>query len=87
MKSYVKVSSKGQIVLPVNVRRKANIDRGDVLAASVVGNRVVLEPVKERAAGDWQRILQETAGVWPDVDPDYVYRLRRAAQERLEKRL
>lgn len=74
-------------MLPVNVRRRANKARGDVLAASVVGNRVVLEPVKERTAGDWQRILRETAGVWPDVDPDYVYELRRASRERLEERL
>lgn len=87
MKGFVKVSSKGQIVLPAKLRQRVGIDKGDVLSASVVGNRVVLEPVKERRAGEWQKILQDTAGIWPDVDPDYVYGLRRASQERLEERL
>lgn len=87
MRSVVKVSSKGQVVLPAAVRHKAGIGRGDVLAASVVGGKVILEPVKRQATADWQEILQETAGIWPDVDPDYVYGLRRAAQNRLEERL
>lgn len=82
MKSVVKVSSKGQIVLPAAVRQEAGIGRGDVLAAHVVGGKVVLEPLKKKEAADRQGILQDTAGIWPGVDPDYVYRLRRAAQER-----
>lgn len=87
MRSVVKVSSKGQIVLPAAVRQKAGIGKGDALAAHVVGGKVVLEPLKKREAADWQGILRDTAGIWPDVDPDYVLRLRRAAQKRLEERL
>jgi len=86
VRSVVKVSSKGQIVLPAAVRRKAGIDRGDLLTAHAVGGKVVLEPLKNRGTADWQRILRDTAGIWPDVDLDYVYRLRRAVQERLEER-
>lgn len=87
MKSVVKVSSKGQIVLPTTLRQKAGISKGDVLAAAVTGGKVILEPLKKREAADWQEILRDTAGIWPHVDPDYVYSLRHAAWERLEERL
>jgi len=86
VKSVVRVSSKGQIVLPAAVRERAGINRGDALAARVVGGKVVLEPLGKREAADWLGVLRDTAGIWPDVDPDYVSRLRRATQERLEER-
>ncbi|MGB9920616.1 MAG: AbrB/MazE/SpoVT family DNA-binding domain-containing protein [Moorellales bacterium] len=86
MKSVVKVSSKGQIVLPVAVRERAGIEKGDALAAYVVGGKVVLEPLK-REVESWPEILRDTSGIWPDVDPDYVVKLRREARVRLEEKL
>lgn len=47
MKSIVKVSSKGQTVLPAAVRQKADTGRGDALAAHVASGKVVLEPLKK----------------------------------------
>jgi AbrB family looped-hinge helix DNA binding protein len=44
-----KVSTKGQIVLPVQVRRKLGLRTGDPLDTSVEGGRIVLTPRRMRS--------------------------------------
>jgi len=44
-----RVSSKGQVVLPVVVRRKLGLGPGDPLDVSVSKGRVVLTPLRSRA--------------------------------------
>ncbi|WP_406678738.1 AbrB/MazE/SpoVT family DNA-binding domain-containing protein [Neomoorella carbonis] len=83
----IKVSSKGQIVLPANLRKKACIKKGDILIVNLVGDKVVIEPLNKSKKEDWQQILEETAGIWPHVDSKYVEELRLAAQKRLEETL
>ena len=41
------VSSKGQIVLPVEVRRRLRLAKGERLSVEVEGNSVVLRPLAE----------------------------------------
>lgn len=43
----VKVSSKGQVVIPKDVREKLGIKPGTVLNVRVERNRIVLEPTLE----------------------------------------
>lgn len=87
MQGVVKVSSKGQIVLPAKLREKAAIKKGDLLIVNLVGDKVVIEPLNKPKKGNWQQILKETAGIWPGIDPKYVDELRLAAQKRLEENL
>lgn len=47
MQSIVKVSSKGQIVIPKEVRKKLGIDRGSILKLRVVGKKIILELTSE----------------------------------------
>jgi AbrB family looped-hinge helix DNA binding protein len=44
-----KVSTKGQIVLPVQVRRKLGLRTGDLLDTKVEGGRIVLTPRRARS--------------------------------------
>jgi AbrB family looped-hinge helix DNA binding protein len=44
-----KVSTKGQIVLPVQVRRKLGLRTGDPLDTKVEGGRIVLTPRRARS--------------------------------------
>jgi AbrB family looped-hinge helix DNA binding protein len=44
-----RVSTKGQIVLPVRLRRRLGIRAGDPLNASIESGRIVLTPQKARA--------------------------------------
>jgi AbrB family looped-hinge helix DNA binding protein len=43
-----RVSTKGQVVLPVTIRRKLGLRPGDPLDAKVEGGRIVLTPRRKR---------------------------------------
>lgn len=45
--SLVKVSSKGQVVIPVDVRRRLGFDKGSVVKIVVEGNKIIMTPVTE----------------------------------------
>jgi AbrB family looped-hinge helix DNA binding protein len=88
VKATVTVSSKGQIVLPLAIRKSLNIDKGDLLILEVVGDRIVLTPSKRgagRAGEERVKLLEQTAGSLPELDPGYVYELRKSSAERLER--
>lgn len=42
-----KVSRKGQVVIPKQIRDKLSLTQGTVLTVRVEGKRVILEPLKE----------------------------------------
>jgi AbrB family looped-hinge helix DNA binding protein len=48
-----KVSSKGQVVLPISIRNKLRIKTGDPLEARIQGDRIVLIPQKQRKFRTW----------------------------------
>ncbi|QGP92636.1 hypothetical protein MGLY_20230 [Neomoorella glycerini] len=50
------LSSKGQLVLPKNIREELALKRGGELKVELVGGKIILEPVyqKTRTAG-WRR--------------------------------
>lgn len=84
MKTTVRVSSKGQVVLPARLREKASIKKGDVLLVKLVGDKIVMEAVETPKQTEWSDIVRDTQGVWHDVEPRYVEELREAAGERLD---
>jgi len=48
------VSAKGQIVIPKKIRETVRIDKGDELDIEVVGETIVLKPVRRFRAKRWQ---------------------------------
>lgn len=44
-----KISSKGQVVLPVPIRRKLGLHAGDSLKAAIEGGRIILSRIAPRA--------------------------------------
>jgi AbrB family looped-hinge helix DNA binding protein len=52
-----KVSTKGQVVVPNRIRRKLNLQPGDLLDAKLEGSNIVLTPRKARPRG--ARIIQD----------------------------
>jgi AbrB family looped-hinge helix DNA binding protein len=44
-----KLSTKGQVVLPQQIREKMNLRPGDLLRTQIEGDRIVLIPRKRRA--------------------------------------
>ncbi|MDQ7031092.1 MAG: AbrB/MazE/SpoVT family DNA-binding domain-containing protein [Desulfonauticus sp.] len=53
----VTVTSEGQIVIPSEVRKKLNIQKGQKLVVSVEENKIILEPVEQ--------LIQKGRGLLP----------------------
>ena len=59
----VKVSAKGQISLPVDMRKALSISEGDGLAAFATDKVIVLRPIKLPSATEFSKWLKE-AQTW-----------------------
>ena len=53
------VSSKGQISLPINMRRRLSIDTGDKLVAYATGDAIMLKTLKLPSAEEFEAALSE----------------------------
>ena len=53
------VSSKGQISLPINIRKKMSIDAGDKLVLYASGDSIMLKILKLPTAEEFERSLDE----------------------------
>jgi AbrB family looped-hinge helix DNA binding protein len=61
--STTKVSSKGQVVIPANVRRAASLKKGEKILAIAIDDTVVLKKIvdksfKETLKPVWERVRQ-----------------------------
>lgn len=61
--STTKVSSKGQVVIPANVRRAASLKKGEKILAIAIGDTVVLKKIVDKSFEEtmkpvWSRIRQ-----------------------------
>ena len=59
----VRVSSKGQIVLPVELRRKYKIEAGSELTVVDMAGTIYLVPVSENPIKDLRGLLSGTPGL------------------------
>lgn len=57
-----KVSTKGQVVLPIQIRRKLGLRTGDPLDTKVEGGRIVLTPRRTRP-GKVQIVVDPITGL------------------------
>ncbi len=48
------VSERGQVVIPKKVRDTVHINKGDELEIEIVGETVVLKPIRRFKADKWQ---------------------------------
>ncbi|MCL4514080.1 MAG: AbrB/MazE/SpoVT family DNA-binding domain-containing protein [Firmicutes bacterium] len=67
-RQITKVTAKGQVTIPANLRKALRIHSGDYLSVFREGNRLVAEVVegKEVKGG----VIEQTAGIWKDRDLD-----------------
>ena len=81
--STVKVSSRGQLVIPVEIRKKHGIKAGDRIEILDFGDQIVMIPVKDA--------IRDAKG-WLHSDQSVLQMLREArkeeklAERRMEKR-
>jgi AbrB family looped-hinge helix DNA binding protein len=61
--STTKVSSKGQVVIPANVRKAASLKKGEKILAIAIDDTVVLKKIVDRSFEEnlkpvWKRVRQ-----------------------------
>ncbi|GBF33154.1 hypothetical protein DCCM_2251 [Desulfocucumis palustris] len=86
MNFTVVVSSRGQVVIPVNARKKLNIKEGDILLGNIEedGKLVFKTGKRDRVK---KGIVDQSAGILSDLDIDgmnYVESLRKDSGRRLD---
>ncbi|MQL51530.1 AbrB/MazE/SpoVT family DNA-binding domain-containing protein [Desulfofundulus thermobenzoicus] len=73
------VSTRGQVVIPVEIRKKLNIKEGDVLSVHIdEGGRIVLKSQRKKQVK--KGIVEKTAGLLSDMEMsgmEYVESIRR----------
>lgn len=80
----VKISSRGQIVIPAEARNNLNLKEGDTLTCYVEEGRIVLKTNQAKAK---KGIVDQTFGLLADLDYDlkeYINELRNDSGRRLD---
>ena len=65
---FTKASSKGQIVLPSNIRRKLGIQRGSVLSVVAKRDMVILKKMHSSLSSDDLKTLKLVEEAWEDIE-------------------
>lgn len=68
-----KVTSKGQITIPAEVRKQLQIETGDVLAYELVKGGVQLRKVQAVDA-EWHAALSQTLAEWNSPEDEEAFR-------------
>jgi AbrB family looped-hinge helix DNA binding protein len=61
--STTKISSKGQVVIPANVRKAASLKKGEKILAIAIGDTVVLKKIVDKSFAEtlkplWNKVKQ-----------------------------
>ncbi|MGC8505288.1 MAG: AbrB/MazE/SpoVT family DNA-binding domain-containing protein [Thermoplasmata archaeon] len=65
---YTKTSSKGQIVIPSNIRKKLNIGKGSLLAVTAQDDLIVLKKISSGISPEDIKTLRLIEEAWEDID-------------------
>ena len=65
---FTRVSSKGQIVIPKDIRDNLNIKEGDMLAAVSEENFIVLKKIDPKITEEEKILLKRIKEAWDSID-------------------
>jgi len=60
----VQLSTKGQVVIPKEIREKLDLHEGDLLSVEIEGEALILRKVREGSWRRWRGILKGTSALW-----------------------
>lgn len=63
-----RISSKGQIVLPLEIRKNFNLGEGEILSVSTKDNLIVLKKVDASLSKEEIETFKEIKQAWKDID-------------------
>ena len=83
---FTRVSSKGQIVIPKDIRESLNIEEGDLLAAVSEENFIILKKVNPKITEEEKILLKRIKEAWDSIDSgDYKEMEGRELLEEMKK--
>ena len=62
-----KLSSKGQVVIPQDIREKMSLEEGETLAVSMQDNLIVLKKMENPMEKEDLETLEEVKGAWKEI--------------------
>lgn len=65
---FTRVSSKGQIVIPKDIRESLNIQEGDLLAAVSEENFIILKKIDSKITEEEKILLKRIKEAWDSID-------------------
>ena len=65
---FTRISSKGQVVIPLDVRKKLSLREGEPLAVSTKNDLIVLKKVKEKMSRKDMETLNGISEAWKDIE-------------------
>ena len=65
---FTRVSSKGQIVIPKDIRDNLNIQEGDLLAAVSEENVIILKKIDPKITEEEKILLKRIKEAWDSID-------------------
>ena len=65
---FIKTSSRGQIVIPSNIRKKLHIGMGSFLAVTAQDDLIVLKRVSSSVSPEDIKTLRLIEEAWEDID-------------------
>lgn len=65
---FTRVSSKGQIVIPKDIRESLNIHEGDLLAAVSEENFIILKKIDSKITEEEKVLLKRIKEAWDSID-------------------
>ena len=75
--AVVRVTKKGQITIPKDVRQVKGIEPGSLLTIDIEGEEIVIRKVAES-------VVSGTVGIWAGrLDPEYYRELRKESEKRV----
>lgn len=62
-----KISSKGQVVIPQDIREKMNLEEGETLSVSMQNNLIVLKKMENNLEKEDLETLAEIKEAWKEI--------------------
>lgn len=63
-----RVSSKGQVVIPLNIRKKFGIEKGSVLAISAKNNMIAMKKLDKKMKTEDLKTLKLIEEAWEEIE-------------------
>jgi len=71
-----RISSKGQVVIPLEIRKKMKLNDGETLAVSARDDLIVLKKIKDPVEKEDLRTLIEIKDAWKEIQEGKFKRMK-----------